>query len=230
MRQTLANGTGKFCRKKLSAWWKCTHQPGLAGSSWHDHQTLPICQAIFTVGCAGRMSLCSHMDTMRSGGISKAVVTLPVISACVWKHLNDACWISAEILCVKMNWSGRWRKSRRVPLWCLIVSIRLRRTWFIDEDGVVDPQLPVLTIVSCLVDALRMGGSYELAEKLWAQFVLTAVPVNTEVVWTRDEVFVGSVNFRNHFVSFPIYIVVLLLVNHRDSNDAPISLTRGWLG
>ena len=28
-----------------------------------------------------------------------------------------------------------------------------------DEAGVVDPQLPVLTKVSCLVDALKMGGS-----------------------------------------------------------------------
>ena len=69
-----------------------------------------------------------------------------------------------------------------------------------DEAGVVDPQLPVLKKVSCLVDALKMGGSYELVEKLWAQFVLTAGPINTEVAWTRDEVFVGSVNFRKHFV------------------------------
>ena len=50
-----------------------------------------------------------------------------------------------------------------------------------NEAGVVDPQLPVLTKVSCLVDALRMGGSYEFIEKLWAQFVLTTEPVNTEV-------------------------------------------------
>ena len=76
-----------------------------------------------------------------------------------------------------------------------------------DEAGVVDPQLPVLTKVLCMVDALRMGGSYELIEKLWAQFVLTAGPVNTEVAWTRDEVLVSSVNFRNHFVSIPILIV-----------------------
>ena len=47
--------------------------------------------------------------------------------------------------------------------------------------GNVDPQLPFLTKVSFLVDALRMGGSYELVEKLWAQFALTARPVNTEV-------------------------------------------------
>jgi len=31
-----------------------------------------------------------------------------------------------------------------------------------------------LTKVSCLVDALKMGGSYGLIEKLWAQFVLTS--------------------------------------------------------
>ena len=31
----------------------------------------------------------------------------------------------------------------------------------IDEVGAVDPQLLVLTKLSCLVDALRMGGSYE---------------------------------------------------------------------
>ena len=36
-----------------------------------------------------------------------------------------------------------------------------------NEAGVVDLQLPVLTKVSCLPDVLRMGGSYELIEKLW---------------------------------------------------------------
>ena len=78
----------------------------------------------------------------------------------------------------------------------------------------VDPQLPVQTKVSCLVDALKMGGGYELFEKLWAQFVLTDGPVNTEKAWTRDEFLVGSLNIGNHFVSFPIPIVVLLLVCH----------------
>ena len=96
-----------------------------------------------------------------------------------------------------------------------------------NEAVVLDPQLPVLTKVSCLVDALRMGGSYKLVEKLWAQFVLTSGPVNTKVTWTGDEVLVGSLNFRNHFVSFPIYIVVLLLVNHRYWNAAPKPVARG---
>ena len=47
-----------------------------------------------------------------------------------------------------------------------------------DEAGVIDPQLPVLARVSCLVDAMNMGGIYGLVEKLWAQFVLTPEPVN----------------------------------------------------
>ena len=76
-----------------------------------------------------------------------------------------------------------------------------------DEAGVVDPQLPVLTKVFCLVDALKMGGSYGLIEKLWAQFVLTAGPVLTEVARTCDEVLVGSVDFRNHFVAFLIHFL-----------------------
>ena len=99
-----------------------------------------------------------------------------------------------------------------------------------DKAGVIDPQLPVLTKVSCLVDGLKMRGSYGLIEKLWAQFVLTAGPVKREVAWTRDEVLVGSVDFRNPFVSFLIHIVVLLLVNYHHQNAAPIFVASCWVG
>ena len=75
-----------------------------------------------------------------------------------------------------------------------------------------------------------MGGSFGLIEKLWAHFVLTVGPVNTEIAWTRDEVWVGSVNFRNHFVSILIHIVVLLLVYHRHWNAASNSVASRWLG
>ena len=98
-----------------------------------------------------------------------------------------------------------------------------------DEACDGDPQPPVLTKVSCLVDALKLERSYELIEKLWAQFVLTAGPVNTEVAWTRDRVLVGSVDLWNHCVSFLIHIVVLFLVNHRTWNVIPNSVARGWL-
>ena len=99
-----------------------------------------------------------------------------------------------------------------------------------DEAGVIDPQLPVLTKVSCLADGLKMGGSYGLIEKLWAQFMLTAGPVKREVAWTQDEVLVGSVDFRNLFVSFLIHIVVLLLVNYHYWNAAPNFVTSCWVG
>ena len=99
-----------------------------------------------------------------------------------------------------------------------------------DEVGVIDPQLLVLARVCCLVDAMKMGGSYGLVEKPWAHFVLTAGPVNREVAWTRDEVLVGSVDFRNPFVSFLIHIVVLLSVYHRYWNAAPNSVASHWLG
>ena len=99
-----------------------------------------------------------------------------------------------------------------------------------DEAGVVDPQLPVLTKVSCLVDALKKGGSYGLIEKLWAQFVPTAGPVNRKVTWTQDEVVIGSVDFWNPFVSFLVHIVILLLVYHQHWNVAPNFITSCWVG
>ena len=99
-----------------------------------------------------------------------------------------------------------------------------------DEAGVVDPQLPFLTKVSCLVDVLKMGGCYGVIEKLWSQFVLTAGPVNTEVAWTRDEVLVGSVDYRNYFVSLLIHIDVLLLVHLCYWNAASNSVASGYLG
>ena len=62
-----------------------------------------------------------------------------------------------------------------------------------DASGNVDPQLPMLAKVSCLIDALQLGGSYELVEKLWERFGLTASRINVTVAWSRDEVLVSSV-------------------------------------
>ena len=60
-------------------------------------------------------------------------------------------------------------------------------------SGNVDPQLPMLAEVSCLIDALQLGGSYELVEKLWERFVLTASRINVTVAWSCDEILVSSV-------------------------------------
>ena len=63
----------------------------------------------------------------------------------------------------------------------------------VDEAGVTDPKLSLLTKVTPLVQALQSGGSYALVEKLWSQFDLTDGNINVEVVWNRDEVLVSSV-------------------------------------
>ena len=62
-----------------------------------------------------------------------------------------------------------------------------------DASGNTDPQLPVLAKLSSLVDVLQLGGSYELLERLWERFVLTASRVNVSVTWSRNEVLVSSV-------------------------------------
>ena len=58
-----------------------------------------------------------------------------------------------------------------------------------EATGNTDPQLPVLAKVSSLVDILQLGGSYELVERLWDWFVLTASRVNVSVTWSRNEIF-----------------------------------------
>ena len=121
-------------------------------------------------------------------------------------------------------------KIRKCPLVVRDREHPFAEDLIIDEAGVVDPQLPVLTKVSYLVDAMKMGGSYGLIEKLWPHFVITAGPVNTEVAWTLDEVLVGSVDFRSRFVSFLIHILVLLLVYHPYWEATSNSAASGWLG
>ena len=52
--------------------------------------------------------------------------------------------------------------------------------------------------VSSLIEVLRLGGSYELVYRLWAHFTLSAVRVNVDVSWSRDEVLVSSYNFATY--------------------------------
>ena len=62
----------------------------------------------------------------------------------------------------------------------------------VDDTGAVDPNLGVMAKVSFFIEVLRLGGSYELVYRLWAQFTLSAVRVNVDVTWSRDEVLVSS--------------------------------------
>ena len=70
----------------------------------------------------------------------------------------------------------------------------------VDETGAVDPSFGVMTKISSLIEVLRLGGSYELVYRLWAQFILSAVRVNVDVVWSRDEVLVSSYTFAPYML------------------------------
>ena len=67
-----------------------------------------------------------------------------------------------------------------------------------DVGAVVGPQPSILAKVSSVLEVLRLGGSFELVEQLWALFSQTVICVSIEICWSRNEVLV---NIRS--VSFP---------------------------
>ena len=88
------------------------------------------------------------------------------------------------------------RQREKIMLDPLVIQARehpFRKDLIPDAFGNVDPQLPILAKDSCLVDALHFGGSYELVERLWERFTLTASRISVTVAWSRDEVLDSSV-------------------------------------
>ena len=57
-----------------------------------------------------------------------------------------------------------------------------------DNSDAVEISLPVLAKVSVLIEALRLGGSYELVHQLWSQITLVVGRENVDLTWPRDEV------------------------------------------
>ena len=92
-------------------------------------------------------------------------------------------------------------KIMRAPLVVRVVRDReypFSEDVIVDETGAVDPNLGVMAEVSSVIEVLRLGGSYELVYRLWAQFTLSAVRVNVVVTWSRDEVLVSSYTFATY--------------------------------
>ena len=82
-------------------------------------------------------------------------------------------------------------KIMRAPLVVRDREYPFSEDFIVDETGAVDPSLGVMAKVSSLIKVLRLGGSYELVYRLWTQFTLSAVRVNVDVTWSRDEVLVS---------------------------------------
>ena len=191
MRQTPANGAGKFCPRKLSK--------EIVRGNWTwqvlRDRTIRRCQYAqpFLLSGVPEEHLCAH--TWASWNVAAFSRQL---SLCPWSApASENTWVARTGFPQKSNrrgWAGASQgEVKKGPLVVRDCEHRFAEDLIIDEAGVVDPQLRVVTKVSCSMDVLRMRGSYELVEKLWAQFVLTAEPINTEVTCTQDEVLVGSV-------------------------------------
>ena len=102
-------------------------------------------------------------------------------------------------------------KILRAPLVIRDREYPYREDLIPDASGNTDPQLPVLAKVSSLVDVLQLGGSYELVERLWEWFVLTASRVNVSVAWSGNEVLVSSVCPPEHMcILFVTYLLMHL--------------------
>ena len=85
----------------------------------------------------------------------------------------------------------------------------------VDETRAVDPNFEVMVKVSYLIEVLRLGGSYELVYRLWAQFTLSAVRVDVDVTPSRGEVFVSSYIFAPYILrDLCAFNLLTILVHH----------------
>ena len=82
------------------------------------------------------------------------------------------------------------KRQKENVLWASIVKLDFdglfTEALLVYESGAKDPIVPVLTKVSSLMEALPLGGSYELVEWLWSRFMLAASRIVIEVAWSRD--------------------------------------------
>ena len=108
-------------------------------------------------------------------------------------------------------------KLLRAPLVVRDREYPFREDLIPDASGNTDPQLPVLAKVSSLFDVFHLGGSYELFERLWERFVLTASRVNVSVTWSRNEILNSSVCPPEH-VCRHIFAHLFVSVNHSEWN------------
>ena len=101
----------------------------------------------------------------------------------VWEVLDDEGNIMspAEV-------GGQRKKIMRAPLVVRDREYPFSEDVIVVETGAVDPNLGVMAGVSSLIEVLRLGGSHQLVYRLWAKFILSAVRVNVDVTWSRDEV------------------------------------------
>ena len=87
------------------------------------------------------------------------------------------------------------RQRERILKAQQVVSVReysFSGDLIVDSSGAFDISLPVLANVSALIEALRLGGSYELFHQILYQITLFAGRVNVDVSRSRDELLIRA--------------------------------------
>ena len=184
MRQTLARGVEKFYPKKIfrmqkvyaaTELGKCFVTRPSDAANMQSHFYCRVCRRNVYVLTHGDHEVLRHFQgSHRFGRDQRLSLETPG-----WRVLD---FHGNPLREHELERQGE--KIRKGPLLVRGRKHAFAEDLITDEAGVVDTQLLVLTKVSCLVDPLKMGGSYGLIKKLWAQFVLTTGSGNTEVAWT----------------------------------------------
>ena len=185
----LVSPGGRYVPGKRTRWRKLGGWVMLGDSLWLGPLMLRQNPVFFIAEFVTRTCRCWLMVTTSFCSTFRAANTFRAISVWGWRRQAGKCWIMRGT-----PWVQQKRQRERIMRVPLVVRDReypFSEDVLVDETGAVDPNLGVMAKVSSLIEVLRLGGSYELVYRLWAQFTLSAVRVNVDVTWSRDEVLVS---------------------------------------
>ena len=195
MRQMLAKGAGRYCPRKLSEWKRCTRQRSLAGSSWQDHQMLPICQATFIAGYADE---CVRAHTWAP--LSVAAFPGPS-SLCPWPALASGdTWVARAGFprkSIEWGWAGASEgensKGSSFSTWSWASVCRELDHW---RSWCHWPS------VASFIERVLLGRRNEDGKQLWARWeTVGAVFANSRANDTRSSL--DTIRSFGRFRRFP---------------------------
>ena len=105
-------------------------------------------------------------------------------------------WVDGTVF-KRETHSWKWNRASAQKNYEETSGETLQRLCFFFEALIVqelcaaDPQLPILSKISSLLEVSHLGGGYELVGQLCTQFSLKITCINFEICWSRNEVLVS---------------------------------------
>ena len=159
---------------------------------WLCLQILQQTTAIFVAVFVLRTSLFWLMVITKNCDTSTAACIFLATNVWGWRSQAGKCWTMrgnhescrGRVTAVENNEGCFGRTKQGLLFWRLPCQ----------RDWCCGPQSWIMAKVSSLFEFLHLGWNYELVHQLWVQFSLSAVLVNVDTAWSRDEVLV-SISF-----------------------------------